>query len=161
GTNVLGMGFTFDDTDRDGVTTSIAEMQRLIAKDERNAERIFPFIGGEELNNSSSLMNHRFIINFDSLNEEEARKWPDLMKIVEEKVRPQRLQAKRDAYRNRWWQFGEKQEALYATTGSDLRVIASCQVGPHLSFGFLPTGWVYAHTLTVFALPTYTAFCGL
>ena len=49
GSNVLGMGFTFDDTDN-SVASPIAEMQRLIAKDPRNAERIFPYIGGEEVN---------------------------------------------------------------------------------------------------------------
>jgi hypothetical protein len=49
---VLGMGFTFDDTDIKGVASPIAEMQRLIAKDPRNAERIFPHIGGEEVNDS-------------------------------------------------------------------------------------------------------------
>ena len=46
------MGFTFDDTDTKGVATPIAEMHELIAKDPRNAERIFPYIGGEEVNDS-------------------------------------------------------------------------------------------------------------
>ena len=46
GSIVLGMGFTFDDTDKKGVASSLAEMHRLIAKDPRNAERIFPYIGG-------------------------------------------------------------------------------------------------------------------
>ena len=36
GSIVLGMGFTFDDTDTKGVATPIAEMHRLIAKDPRN-----------------------------------------------------------------------------------------------------------------------------
>jgi hypothetical protein len=42
GSYVLGMGFTFDDTDKKGVASPLAEMHRLIAKDARNAERIFP-----------------------------------------------------------------------------------------------------------------------
>ena len=159
GSNVLGMGFTFDEDDRDGVASSIEQMDRLVSKDRRNAECISRFIGGEELNNSPALANRRFIINFGSLPESEARKWPDLMAILEEKVRPQRQQAKRDAYRVRWWQFGEKQEVLYESTRDLSQVLASCQVGPHLSFGFLPVGWVYAHTLTIFALPTFSAFC--
>ena len=36
--HVLGMGFTFDDTDTKGVATSLAEMRRLIEKDPRNDE---------------------------------------------------------------------------------------------------------------------------
>ena len=43
------MGFTFDDTDTKGVATSLAEMRRLIEQDPRNAEVIFPYIGGEEV----------------------------------------------------------------------------------------------------------------
>jgi hypothetical protein len=52
GSYVLGMGFTFDDTDTKGVATPLAEMERLIRKDPRNRERVFPSIGGEEVNDS-------------------------------------------------------------------------------------------------------------
>ena len=45
----LVIGFTFDDTDSKGVASRIAEMRSLIAADPRNAERIFPFIGGKKL----------------------------------------------------------------------------------------------------------------
>src|SRR5208282_4148630 len=44
----LGMGFTFDDTDTSGTASPIAEMHRLIKKDQKNKERIFPFMAGEE-----------------------------------------------------------------------------------------------------------------
>ncbi len=64
GSIVLGMGFTFDDTDKKGVANSLAEMERLIAKDPRNAERIFPYIGGEEVNDSPTHAHHRYVITF-------------------------------------------------------------------------------------------------
>ena len=54
GSYVLGMGFTFDDTDKKGVASSLADMQRLIESDARNREVIFPYIGGEEINTSPS-----------------------------------------------------------------------------------------------------------
>lgn len=65
GSYVLGMGFTFDDTDTKGVASSIAEMHRLIEKDPRNSERIFPYLGGDELNQSPTHRHHRFVINFE------------------------------------------------------------------------------------------------
>ncbi len=65
GSIVLGMGFTFDDTDKKGVASSLAEMHRLIEKDPRNAERIFPYLGGEEVNNSPTHAHHRYVINFE------------------------------------------------------------------------------------------------
>ena len=64
GSYVLGMGFTFDDTDKKGVASSIAEMQRLIEKDPRNRDAIFPYIGGEEVNTSPAHAHHRYVIDF-------------------------------------------------------------------------------------------------
>ena len=63
-----GMGFTFDDTDRKGVATPLAEMHRLLAANPRNSEVIFPYIGGEEVNFSPIHAHHRYVINF--------RDWP-------------------------------------------------------------------------------------
>src|ERR1017187_8953157 len=65
GSYVFGMGFTFDDTDKAGIASPIAEMHRLIAKDARNDERIFPYLGGEEVNNSPTHTHHRYVINFE------------------------------------------------------------------------------------------------
>ena len=64
GSYVLGMGLTFDDTDKKGIATSLAEMRRLINKDERNKEVILPYIGGEEVNNEPTHAYHRYVINF-------------------------------------------------------------------------------------------------
>ena len=68
GSYVLGMGFTFDDKDKKGVATSLAEMERLIEKNPRNRDVIFPYIGGEEVNTSPTHAHHRYVINF--------RDWP-------------------------------------------------------------------------------------
>ena len=64
GSIVLGMGFTFDDTDKKGVASSLAQMRRLIAVNPRNAEVIFPYVGGEEVNTSPTHAHHRYVINF-------------------------------------------------------------------------------------------------
>ena len=68
GSYVLGMGFTFDDTDKKGVASPLAEMRRLIEDNPRNREAIFPYIGGEEVNTSPTHAHHRYVINF--------RDWP-------------------------------------------------------------------------------------
>ena len=64
GSIVLGMGFTFDDTDKKGVASPLAEMHRLIEADPHNHEAIFPYIGGEEVNTSPTHAHHRYVINF-------------------------------------------------------------------------------------------------
>ena len=62
-----GMGFTFDDTDKKGVASPLAEMRRLIERDPRNGEVIFPYIGGQEVNTSPTHAHHRYVINFRDL----------------------------------------------------------------------------------------------
>ncbi len=159
GSYVLGMGFTFDDTDKDGVASPIAEMHRLIEKDPRNAERIFPYIGGEEVNDSPTHAHHRYVINFGDMTEAEARRWPDLMAIVEEKVKPQRMNDKREVRKKYWWRFGETTPALFAAIRGLDRVIVVSRVGEHGGFAFLPTGLVVSEGIVVFVLPTYAALC--
>ena len=65
GSILLGMGFTFDDTDRKGVASSLADRERLTQQDPRNAERVRPYIGGEELNKSPTHAHHRYAMDFE------------------------------------------------------------------------------------------------
>jgi hypothetical protein len=100
GSYILGMGFTFDDSDTDGVANPISEMQRLIRSNPSNADRIFPFIGGEDINDSPTQAAHRYIIDFSDLGLDECEdRWPELVRIVREKVKPIRDTQKRDAIR--------------------------------------------------------------
>ncbi len=159
GSYVLGMGFTFDDSNADA--TTIAEMQQMIEKDPRNQERIFPYIGGEEVNSSPNHTHHRYVINFGEMSEEEAREWPDLMSIVEENVKLGRLKQNREIRARHWWRFGETTPALFrAIEGLD-RVLVTSLHSPYLMFAFLPAGSVFSHALAVFTLNNYSAVCVL
>ena len=64
GSYVLGMGFTFDDTDAKGVASPLADMRRLLIETPRSGSAIFPYIGGEEVNASPTHAHHRYVINF-------------------------------------------------------------------------------------------------
>jgi N-6 DNA Methylase len=65
GSIVLGLGFTFDDeAAAKGEAESLETMRALIAEDRRNAERIFPYIGGEEVNASPTHAHRRYVIDF-------------------------------------------------------------------------------------------------
>lgn len=156
GSIVLGMGFTFDDTSSKG--TSIAEMNRLIELNPNNSKCIFPYIGGEEVNTSPTHVHHRYVINFGDVSEDEARQYPDLMKIVEEKVKPERLAQKIKARSLKWWQHADKRPGLYNTITGLNRVLASPRVTKHLSFVFLPPNMVYSDSLYIFPFDTYNIF---
>jgi hypothetical protein len=80
-------------------------MRVLIERNPRNTERIFPYLGGEDFNTSSVLAPRRFIIDFGEMSEAEARRWPDLMSIVEERVKPVRRSITQRDRRELWWLY--------------------------------------------------------
>ena len=159
---ILGMGFTFDDNDEKNVATPLAEMRRLISKDPHNADRIFPYLGGEEINTSPTHAPHRSVINFGEMSEEEARRWPDLLAIVEAKVKPDRIAQNDSGAKEKWWQFIRPRPELHsAIVGMDRVLVTNCGATPHLALTFQPTGQVFANTLAVFACETRAALCVL
>ena len=198
GSIVLGMGFTFDDTDKKGVASSLAEMRRLIEQDPRNREVIFPYIGGEEVNTSPTHVHHRYVINFrdyplhredlserwvDAVQDQRrewlregivpldypgpvATDWPDLLAIVEERVKPQReaLPQKnsinRDAARN-WWRFLAYRQGMHTAIAELKRVMVCAIISNKVYFTFLPTRRVFSHKLVVFPLQSFSALCVL
>jgi PAS domain-containing protein len=161
GSYVLGMGFTFDDSgpaddDTPGIPSPIATMERLIAENPKNAEVIFPYIGGEEVNSSPTHAHHRYVINFGERGEEECRReWPELMGIVERKVKPGRLAQNREIRARYWWRFGETCPALYAQIDGYEWVLATSRVTNYLLFSLLPSGRVFAETTVVFPLDKF------
>jgi hypothetical protein len=159
------MGFTFDDTDTKGVATPIAEMHQLIEKNPRNAEVIFPYIGGEEVNTSPIHAHRRYVINFGERNEEECRRrWPDLMVVVEAKVKPERITKDAKKYPRmvyEWWKFWNARQELHAAIVGLEQVLVIARVGQHGSLTFLPVGTVLSEQLIVFPFDTHAAFCVL
>ena len=95
-----------------------------------------------------------------------AADWPDLLAIVSERVRPERLalpaknQVNRD-HRARWWQFAMAREQLRAAIADLDRVLAISRVGQQAAIAFLPADMVYADSLIIFPLLTHSAFCAL
>ena len=64
GAKIYGQGFLFDDTDTKGVASPLSEMHRLIKRNPRSQDVIFPYIGGQEVNTSPTHAHHRYVINF-------------------------------------------------------------------------------------------------
>ncbi|WP_318670660.1 type IIL restriction-modification enzyme MmeI [Nostoc flagelliforme] len=134
-------------------------MYRLIEKNPRNAELIFPYIGGEEVNGSPTHTHDRYVINFGEMSEDEAREYPDLMKIVEEKVKPGRLAQNREIRARYWWRFGETTPSLFRAIAPLERVLVTARVSQRSSFTFLANNMVFSEQLVVFADERYSFFC--
>jgi len=165
GSVVVGLGFTFDDADEKGMANSLAEMHQLLRNSPLNSEAIFPYIGGEELNDSPTLSHHRYIINFGDISENDARNaWPDLMAIVERKVKPERLKRgvggspDRVKRAEKWWQFSRFAKELYDAIKDVDRVLVCSQTSKYLEFAFLPINYVFSNKLVVINKRSWAAF---
>ena len=150
GSKVYGQGFIFDDSDTKKVATPTAEMRRLIAEDPRNSELIFPYIGGKEVNDSPVLAHRRYAINFGEMTEDQARRWPGLMQIVEEKVKPERDRASAEVRKCAWWLHFRARPELYRAISGLERVLVCSQTSKYVSFAFLPNGMIYTHKTIIF-----------
>jgi hypothetical protein len=170
GSYVLGMGFTFDrgeeaDDDTPGIPSPIATMERLIAENPKNAEVIFPYIGGEEVNSSPTHSHHRYVINFGERSEEECRlRWPKLMAILEAKVMPERITKDGKKYPRmvyEWWKFWNARPALEAAASVCGKVLVTARHQPNWQLAFMPPSSVFSEAMVVFTLPYVSVFGGL
>ena len=157
----LGMGFTFDDNKKDGSTSSIDEMERLVAKNPLNSECIFPYLGAEDFLDDPRQAHRRFIINFGEMSESEARRWPDLMAIVEAKVRPDREQDNREVRRRYWWRFAELAPALQRAKSNFDRVLMHPFTSTYVNFGFVPASTIVSGPHNVFVFDKNAPFAVL
>ncbi len=161
---VVGLGFTFDDTVGDSVANPIRLMSELIHRDKRNAQCIFPYLSGDEVNDSPTHQHYRYVINFGEMTEEQARGWPDLMKVVEEKVKPERTRRDKawskdkEKRAQQWWRFSRTAQDLSDAIRHLPRVIAIPRVTQWLAFTLLPTNYVFSDKVVVFATESLARF---
>ncbi|MCX7974135.1 MAG: restriction endonuclease, partial [Candidatus Aminicenantes bacterium] len=138
-----------------------AEARLLIEKNAKNTDCIFPYLNGQDLNNHPEQKPSRYIICFHDWSLEIASKYPDLIRIVEERVKPEREQLKGPGDKKNqeyWWQFGAYRAGLRAAIASLQRVLIRSRVSELHSLVFVPKGYVYGDATVVFAFDDYYHF---
>lgn len=156
-----GMGFTFDDSTQEATPT--AELWRLRQLRPDLSEVVRPYLGGEEVLYSPAHRPHRYAINLAGMTETEARRrWPELMSLLERKVRPSRARLGNSAidrvHRERWWLFANDRPELRRACQGLTRLIAVPRVSSHLCAVFLPSTYILSDQLVVFAFDAYEVF---
>lgn len=172
---VVGGGFVLEE----------AEAKLLLNADAKNADVIFPYVNGDDLNSDPQQRPSRWVVNFWDWPEERARKYKKPWAWIEERVKPERQ--RRDENGNfvlrrplpeRWWQYGDKRPALYHAIGrghafeqhpegwrSDAKplpeVLATSFVGKYFGPSVVPNNAVFSHACAVFAVSRPHAFAAL
>ena len=171
GSKVYGQGFTFEDTDDSdetspGTPAPLATMRRLISATPFAADRVFPYLGGEEINTHPQQIPHRHVICFEKWDKEHCEAtWPSLFSLVETKVKPERMKLKgnsdADWRREHWWLWGRFTPALFAAIKPIPRTLVISQTSRTLAFAFSPTTYVFSHKVIVFPYAGHAAFSAL
>ena len=169
GSYPLGEGFVLD----------THEAKRLIDKDSKNGQVLFPYLIGKDLNISPTHSPAKWIINFfdwpldrkscpDMYEGPVAADFPDCLEIVRQRVKPERdkLGEKSDAsargYARLWWQYGRKAIELYSRIKNKQTVLAIATAATkYVAFGIVGTNIVFSHSLSIIADSTFGLFAVL
>jgi len=133
GSTVLGKGFILSKEEGDLVKSV----------DEKYADVIYPYLIGDDINNTPDQSPQRYVINYFDWSESKAREYALTFNIVEEKVRPERVKVNREARQKYWWRFGDRAVNLYNNIKDNDSVFVVCRVTKHLCFSKVSAGYVY------------------
>jgi hypothetical protein len=124
-----------------------------------------PYIGGEDVNTSSQVEPQRYVINITSLTLAQAEALPHLLKIVREKVLPERLKTKDNAdgriLKKEWWRFFRPKAELYEAVRRSGGAILIPETSPHLVVTRFNQEAIFSHALKVLALSGFAPFAVL
>ncbi|MCA2266295.1 type II restriction endonuclease subunit M [Mycobacterium marseillense] len=142
---VVGLGFVLEP----------GEAQGWISEDRRNAEVVFPYLNGEDLNQRPDCSASRWVIDFNDASLDTASQFPVPFRRVKNLVYPERQKVNRKAHRERWWQYGDKRPALRKAIAEFEEVLVIGLVSKAVMPARVPTGQVFSHKLAVFATDSY------
>lgn len=142
---LAGMGFVLEG----------AEARSWIEEDSTNAKVLFPYLGGEDLNQRPDCSASRWVIDFNDMTRELAMSWIKPFSRVESVVYPERQKSNRKAHRERWWQYGDKRPALRKAIADLDEVLVIVLHSKYVMPMRVPTGQVFSHALDVFATGSY------
>ena len=159
GTLVLGKGFVLNE----------ADALNLINQDKKNRDVLFPYIIGEDLNNSFDQSANRWIINFKEIpyNKELsplgykgpcASDYPDCLDIVEKLVKPTRIEKQKDGsvvQKDKWWIYARVRNEMYSKICDISKCLVIALTSKSVAFTFISTEQVIDQSLVVFPFNRY------
>jgi len=145
GCYVLGMGFVLHP----------AEAAEWLSIDPKNAEVLFPYLNGDDLNSRSNSSPSRCVIDFYDRSEAAAEEYKLPYARLLDRVRAERQKVNRKALRARWWQHAEKQSGMRrAIAGLDELLVLTLHSKSVMPLR-VPTGQVFSHGLAIFATASF------
>lgn len=145
GCYVLGMGFVLEPE----------EAAEWLAADPANAEVLFPYMNGEDLNSRPDASPSRWVIDFYDRTEDQAVRFSLPFQRIAERVRPERAKNNRKAIRLRWWQYAEKRPAMRKAIAGLDEVLAIARVSKTVMPLRIPANMIPSEATTIFATDSF------
>ena len=145
-----------------GFVVSPDEAAHLIALRASNAEVIFPYIRGDDINNEPLQVTENKAINFGMMELDKITKQhPECLERIRQLVKPERDRDNRAAYRERWWRYAEARPGLNRAIENLSEVVVQPFTAKFLNFSYVPSQSVFAHPLVVITDPSLGRFATL
>ncbi len=144
----LGMGFIIEPT----------KAREWISKDPRNADVLFPYLNGDDLNALPDQSASRWVVDFNELPQEEAKTYPSPWLHLSQKVHPQRAKKDPDKYPrmvNEWWKFWNSRPAMRKAIADLNEMLVIARVSKTVMPARVTTGQVPSDATVVFATGSY------
>ena len=141
---VLGKGFILEPE----------EAGEWIAEDPRNAEVIFPYLNGEDLNSRSDCSASRWVVDFNDRGQDEARRYEIPWQHVLNEVRSERISKislSKSNHTNGWWKFHRNRPAMRKAIAGLGEVMVVARVSKTLMPVRVSKNCVFDDKLVVFA----------
>ncbi|WP_404286131.1 Eco57I restriction-modification methylase domain-containing protein [Glutamicibacter arilaitensis] len=145
GCYVLGMGFVIDKE----------TAQEWIASDARNAEVLFPYLNGEDLNSEPDSSATRWVIDFNNKTESAASMYKLPFERLEARVKQERLSKPKAVREMPWWMFLRTRPAMRMAIAGLSEVLVIALVSKTVMPMRVSTSQVFAHRLAVFATSSF------
>lgn len=132
------------------------EAAEWVERDPANADVVFPYLTGEDLNSRHDASPSRWIIDFYDRSEAAASRYALPYERVLRDVKPARQGVNRKVLRDRWWQYGEKRPALRKAISELTEVLVLTIHSRTVMPVRVKTGQIFSHGLGVFATDSYS-----
>jgi hypothetical protein len=165
GCNTRGMGFILEPSDA----------QKMLEQDPKNADVIYPFLNGDDLNSNPLQNASRWAINFWDWPKERAMEYKLPFKWLEDNVQQDRSRMHPDgrfvcpdALRRDWWLYEGRRAGLFHSIGRGVffinhpvdldcseerleKVIVAAQTSKYLSISYQPNTQIFSQSTIVFS----------
>ncbi len=131
------------------------EAQKWIEKDSRNAEVLFPYLNGRDLNSRPDCSASRWVIDFGMREQVEAESYSLPFSRVVQEVKPQRQLLKIEYRRKYWWRFAAWASSMRNSISSLRCTLVIAQTSSTLMPELVEVGQVFDQKIVVISVDCF------